>query len=29
MSQNTDQQLENITLTGTWFKADGMANLQN
>ncbi|MBJ7540033.1 phage tail protein [Marinomonas transparens] len=27
MSQNTGQQLENITITGTWFKADGMANM--
>lgn len=27
ISQNTGQQLENITITGTWFKADGMANM--
>jgi hypothetical protein len=27
MSQNTGQQLENITVTGTWFQGDGMANL--
>ena len=27
-SQNTGQGLENITLTGTWFKYQGMQNMQ-
>ncbi|MBJ7536627.1 phage tail protein [Marinomonas transparens] len=27
MSKNTGQQLENITITGTWFQAKGMTNL--
>jgi len=27
LSQNTGQQLENITLTGTWFQSQGMSNL--
>ncbi|MCF2827059.1 MULTISPECIES: phage tail protein [unclassified Pseudoalteromonas] len=27
ISQNTGQQLEKISISGTWFRADGMANL--
>lgn len=27
LSQNTSQQLENITLTGTWFQSQGMIHL--
>ncbi|RBP79094.1 phage tail protein [Marinomonas rhizomae] len=27
LSQNTGQQLENITLTGTWFHSQGMSHL--
>lgn len=27
ISQNTGQQLENINITGTWFRGEGMANI--
>ena len=27
VSQNTGQQLENISITGNWFKGDGMASM--
>ncbi|CAK2830984.1 Phage protein U [Vibrio crassostreae] len=27
ISQNTGQQLENINITGTWFRGEGMANM--
>ncbi|NRD72704.1 phage tail protein [Shewanella sp. VB17] len=27
MSQNTGQQLENINITGTWFRGEGMLNV--
>jgi hypothetical protein len=29
LSQNTGQGLENISLTGTWFKYEGMQNMQS
>ncbi|REG85848.1 phage tail protein [Marinomonas pollencensis] len=29
MSQNTGQQLENITVTGSWFQGHGIANLND